>query len=637
MTPADPPETGQSTAAPRYLAARVARPDPARHGHGSGPAVFGHEVFIPVALTLLFAMVLSNAVEGLHRLGLPRAVSAFLMLLILITGIGAATDALIEPAQKWLASAPTTLQMVERKIRPAERWMHRLEGLTHRAGEMGGSHSAAPAAPASSAAPISGTDVLSATGATLAATVTIIILTLFLLSGGPPMLARMAASLGSDLQAVHYLRAIDAIRSELGRYYGTIALVNVGLGASTAVAMLLLGVPNPYLWGAVAAVLNFIPYVGSATTLLLLAVVALVSFDDLGHVFAAAGSYLALATIEGQVLQPLLVGRRLDLNPILVFLAVWFGAGSGESRDRHRRPEPVALKSPPLIARTADRRRFSQPQRLEDLRVVAGSGYRSARAPAAGSLRRAPETNPPTPPTPRHSVARSRASDLEGFGIKHARGAECSRPVMGMVSPDSRPRIPCSVRRCRSASPLRDRRSSANRPLSSGPCRSSGKLFSPRVGNSAAYPLRRYRQRWRRGRCPRSSSSPAGRRCIEPLARQAVPETAPARATVAERERDRGGIHVRRLCTTASSCLRKRRSTAAGHATASGAAIDERRQLHDADNSDVAPQSSPRGLFGLAMMNVMSGPRAASTPTVIGSTVSMLAARYQPGQRYQPR
>jgi predicted PurR-regulated permease PerM len=135
----------------------------------------------------------------------------------------------------------------------------------------------------------------------------------------------MAASLGSDLQAVHALRVIDAIRRELGRYYGTIALINLGLGAATAVAMLLLGMPNPYLWGATAAVLNFIPYVGSATTLVLLGAVALVSFDDLGHVFGVLGSYLALATIEGQVVQPLLVGRRLDLNPILVFLAVWFG------------------------------------------------------------------------------------------------------------------------------------------------------------------------------------------------------------------------------------------------------------------------------------------------------------------------
>ncbi len=286
---------------------------------------FGHEVFIPVALALLFALVLSNAVEGLHRWGLPRAVSALLMLLILITGIGAATDFLMEPAQQWLASAPRTIQVVERKIRPIERWMHRIEGLTHRAGEMGGQHEpSAPSGPAP-VATLSGSEVLTATGATLAEVVTIVILAVFLLSGGPPMLARMAASLGSDLQAVHALRVIEAIRRELGRYYGTIALINLGLGAATTVAMLLLGVPNPYLWGAVAAVLNFIPYVGSATTLVLLAAVALVSFDDLGHVFGVIGSYLALATLEGQVVQPLLVGRRLDLNPIIVFLAVWFG------------------------------------------------------------------------------------------------------------------------------------------------------------------------------------------------------------------------------------------------------------------------------------------------------------------------
>ncbi|HVW68299.1 MAG TPA: AI-2E family transporter [Steroidobacteraceae bacterium] len=287
---------------------------------------FAREVFIPVALALLFALVLSSAVEGLHRLRVPRAVSAILLLLILIVGIGAATDALIEPAQQWLASAPRTLQVVERKVRPVERWMHRLEGITHRAGEIGGTRAAPPGAPAAqTGSPINGSAVLSATGATLVNVTTIVILALFLLSGGPPMLARMAASLGSDLQTVHALRVIDAIRRELGRYYGTITLINLGLGAATAVAMLLLGMPSPYLWGAVAAVLNFIPYVGSATTLLLLAVVALVSFDDLTRVLAVVGSYLALATIEGQIVQPLLVGRRLDLNPILVFLAVWFG------------------------------------------------------------------------------------------------------------------------------------------------------------------------------------------------------------------------------------------------------------------------------------------------------------------------
>jgi predicted PurR-regulated permease PerM len=326
MTPSDP-GTDASTGAARYLVRASRALVVLATAAVAALLYFAREVFVPVALALLFALVLSSAVEGLHRHRLPRVVGAFLMLLILVAGIGAATDALIEPAQQWFANAPRTLQIVERKIRPAERLMHRLEGLTHRAGQIGNasppSANAVPATPA--AAAISGSNVVSATGATLVSSMTIIILALFLLSGGPPMLARMAASVASDLHAAHALRVIEAIRTELGRYYGTIALINLGLGLATALAMLLLGVPNPYLWGAVAGVLNFIPYVGSATTLLLLAVVALVSFNDLTRVFAVVGCYLALATIEGQVVQPLLVGRRLDLNPILVFLAVWFG------------------------------------------------------------------------------------------------------------------------------------------------------------------------------------------------------------------------------------------------------------------------------------------------------------------------
>jgi predicted PurR-regulated permease PerM len=77
--------------------------------------------------------------------------------------------------------------------------------------------------------------------------------------------------------------------------------------------------------GAIAAILNFIPYVGSATTLVLLIIVAFVSFDGVGRVIGVGASYLALTTIEVQLVQPLVVGRRLELNPMIVFLALWFG------------------------------------------------------------------------------------------------------------------------------------------------------------------------------------------------------------------------------------------------------------------------------------------------------------------------
>jgi predicted PurR-regulated permease PerM len=213
--------------------------------------------------------------------------------------------------------------------------MNRIETLSSRAGEIG---VAKPPSTANLAGSVIQKDVreyppnadmtieiLDQTRDALIGIVTVTILVLFLLAGGPPMLARMSAALAIELQSTHTLRVINAVRLEVGRYYASIALINLGLGLSTAITMILLGMPNPFLWGAVAAVLNFLPYVGSATTLVLLTIVAFVTFNGIGHVVAVAVSYLALATIEGQVVQPLIVGRRLELNPIMVFLALWFG------------------------------------------------------------------------------------------------------------------------------------------------------------------------------------------------------------------------------------------------------------------------------------------------------------------------
>ena len=288
-----------------------------------------HEVFVPVALSLLFALVLSSAVEALHRHGLPRSLSAVLMLVMLITVIGLTLSAVEGPAQDWFAGLPQTLKTIERKVRPVQLALSRVEQLTTRADALASANPSqqrnAPQAAPAPAAQVSAADVLAETRSGIVSTGTVIILTLFLLSGGAPMLARMMAALATDVHATHALKVIEAIRSELGRYYGTIALINLGLGVATGVAMMLIGLPNPFLWGTMVAVLNFIPYVGSTVMLIVLSVVALVSFDNFGRIAAVIASYMALATIEGQVVQPWFVGQRLELNPLLVFLAVWFG------------------------------------------------------------------------------------------------------------------------------------------------------------------------------------------------------------------------------------------------------------------------------------------------------------------------
>lgn len=286
---------------------------------------YAHVAFVPIALALLLALVLSGPVEALHGWRVPRSVSAAVLMIAILGFLAALVNFVSVPAQQWFAAAPHTLRIIERKIRPVEQIISRVDELRNSAGNIGSSTHTAPqpavTAPEESAPAM----LLDATRGAVLSSVTVIILTLFLLAGGPPMLARMTSAFAGDLHSAHITSVIEKVRREVGRFYVTTALINLGLGFATAFAMMWCGMPNPFLWGTMAGVLNFIPYVGSTTTLLVLTVVAIVSFDGLGRVVAVAGSYLLLATIEGQFVQPLLVGRRLQLNPMLVFLALWFG------------------------------------------------------------------------------------------------------------------------------------------------------------------------------------------------------------------------------------------------------------------------------------------------------------------------
>ena len=282
-----------------------------------------HAAFIPVALALLFALILSGPVEMLHRRRVPRSLSALLILVVALSVLGSAVALLWTPAQHWFANAPQTLSVIKQKVRPVEQFLDHLDDLRN----AGSTHAAPPRSPAPAATPLQSAPVLllDATGPLLAAMATFVIVTLFLLTGGPPMSARMTAAFFDNLNASHALTIIEKVRAEVSSFYLVTTLINLALGVATGLCMWAWGMPTPYLWGALAALVNYVPYAGAATTLTVITVVAVVSFDSLGHVAGVAGTYVVLAAIEGQVAQPLLVGRRLEVNPLLIFLGLWFG------------------------------------------------------------------------------------------------------------------------------------------------------------------------------------------------------------------------------------------------------------------------------------------------------------------------
>lgn len=283
--------------------------------------------FIPIALALLFALLLSGPVEALHKRRIPRSVSSALILIIALSAIGGVIDVAWAPTQEWFSKAPETLNTIKQKVRPVAKFMSRLDDLSKRFGTIGAQGHAIPnetsiAAPAGESAPML---IMDTGGAAVAGTLACVIVTLFLLTGGPPMMARMVAAFADNVKSSYVHNVIEKVREEVGYYYRTTTLIHLSLGLATGVAMWAWGMPTPYLWGAMAALLNYIPYAGPGISLLVITAVALVSFGTLSQVLCVAGSYVLIALIEGQIVQPLLVGRRLEVNPLLIFLALWFG------------------------------------------------------------------------------------------------------------------------------------------------------------------------------------------------------------------------------------------------------------------------------------------------------------------------
>jgi len=280
-----------------------------------------------VVLAILMALILSGIVETLRRYRIPRGLSALVVLLLIGASVGGLLHVVWTPARQWIEGAPRVLRTIEHKTRPAQSIVRRIDALARRASALAAAGdppgAEAPSPPASS---VSAMDVVESTSGVVAAILMGAALTLLLLAAGPPTLARMTAPVATDGRALQVLRVIDAIRVEVGRYYGTLAVINLLFGTATTLLMWWLGMPNPILWGALAAVLNFIPYLGCATTFAILTVVAFVSFDAISQTLLVGASFLLLAAIEGHIIEPVFLGRRLDLNPIVVLVALWVGA-----------------------------------------------------------------------------------------------------------------------------------------------------------------------------------------------------------------------------------------------------------------------------------------------------------------------
>jgi predicted PurR-regulated permease PerM len=290
------------------------------------------EFLVPIGLAILFTSLLRPVVRRFERARLPAPVGATIVLMVLVGLLAVAGMALADPARAWVAQAPQTLAAAQQRLQTLRR---PLQVITTTARKMAdattgtdapaqGQATQAPPAPPAPAAPALAARVFGTTTALLGGLVETVLLTFLLLASGDAFMAKLVKVLPVMREKREAVAIAGEAESVVAHYMVVTALINAGQGALVCLAMWLLHLPNPVLWGILTFVLEFIPYLGGASMLILLTLAGLATFDHVGQALLPPLVYLAITTLQNNLVSPVAYGRRLKLNPPAVFVGVLF-------------------------------------------------------------------------------------------------------------------------------------------------------------------------------------------------------------------------------------------------------------------------------------------------------------------------
>jgi predicted PurR-regulated permease PerM len=279
-------------------------------------------VLLPIVLALLLSFVFAPIVRGMRRFGVHEVAGAGLVVATLLGVLALAVYQFSGPAADILADAPRNLAQIGNLWRRLWEPVDRMSQAAEEAGNL------TNGAPDDEAVEVTirepaWSDILVDTAFEIAVAAVIVFALLFFLLAGRNRFLRKLVRITPGYRRKRALAQIArGIENQASAYLLAFAFNNFILGCAVAVALSLLGMPYPALWGTVAAVFNFIPYMGALITLSALTLASVSTFEDVASALYVPAAFLVLTTLEGTLMQPILIGRRLALNPVGIFVSI---------------------------------------------------------------------------------------------------------------------------------------------------------------------------------------------------------------------------------------------------------------------------------------------------------------------------
>lgn len=281
-------------------------------------------IFIPLTFAILLSLLFAPVVQFLSKLRIPRRIGAALVVVTIVSVFAAGIMALAEPAEGWLDKSPQVLREIEEKLQKVKEPLKQIQEAAEKAEVLTELDQNAMKIEVKPDAKKLINSLFSATPEVLAFFVLSIVLLYFMLYSGKTLVEYLIRAI---FWLAHQRDTVDMghlIHQEISRYLLTITIINICLGMTVTLAFMIIGLPNPLLWGTMVALFNFAPYIGAICSAIIITIVSLVTFDTLFTILLPPTVFVTLTTLEGQFVTPQILGDRFSMNPLLVFLTIVF-------------------------------------------------------------------------------------------------------------------------------------------------------------------------------------------------------------------------------------------------------------------------------------------------------------------------
>jgi predicted PurR-regulated permease PerM len=286
----------------------------------------GAEFFLPVTAALVVAIALVPMLEWFERRGMPSKLSALLCVVIFLAIMAFAIGSILIPAMDWIVRVPERIGRVQEALAPvldlyksADKYIDRIFSQIAISSEN--------VREVRVETPNSMLGIITASAPHAAIQLFFALLVVyFFLAGWTGMRRKTIKSRGSFEGAMTTARVIQQVVEATSTYIGTITVINVCLGALTALILWGLGMDSPVMWGGIVAVANYIPYLGPIVSALLLFIGGLMTFPDVWAAMLPPAIFIGLHVVEANAITPMIVGRRIEVNPLLILVSLSFWA-----------------------------------------------------------------------------------------------------------------------------------------------------------------------------------------------------------------------------------------------------------------------------------------------------------------------